>query len=171
MDSINSSGHIRKFTGRVVNGRGLGTYRMLTLQEFFSKHNLEIFPGTLNVVLKTPVQFNKDRCANNYRNQFFFWPITVNGISCLVYRWSQCPMHILEIVATTKLRDRFSGEDVTIEIEASLLQKLTATNLYLWNLSWNGREKLYYRDSIYTNLLGKFQNSTFRLKRFFGIKK
>jgi hypothetical protein len=157
--------------GKVVSGRGLGSDRIANLSELFSTCDLELYPGTLNVVLKKPVGFLKTTACYNYNNRFYFWKAKLNGFSCFVYRWPQCPLHVLEIVASHRLRDLLASKEVEIEVSENFLRKLSYTERLVWSLSWEGRREQYYKDSLYIKMMGKMENGAYRIKGFFGLNK
>lgn len=160
--------------GEIISGRGIGKKRMESISEFFNENHLTIYPGTLNVIFSEPIKFKKKKAKLNYNNSFYFWKIKINGIKCFAYRWSQCPHHIIEIVSTSRLRDRINLDEnpnVTIEIKDTILKKLNFLDLFFWNLVWKGRRDKFYTSDLYPKFIGKFINLSYRIKVFFGLIK
>lgn len=164
---------VHYFSGVVMSGRGIGRKRMIQLQSFFDTHQHQFFPGTLNVVLDNPVKFNPETAPMNYNNVFLFWPIKLNGIDCWVYRWAQCPAHILEVVSEHCMRDTIEidpRKPLEVSIESKYLKSLKPLNKLYWFGFWSVREKWFYTSDFYNKIVGKYLNLIYYIKRFLGCK-
>ena len=151
--------------GIIVSGRGTGAKRMNLLAPFFKENGIDIFPGTLNIVFSGPIYLNKANADFSFSN-YFFWKAKINNIDCYLYRWWHCPAHIVEILASSKLRDRINTSEsqlVTLNLERSIIQDINFMELFLWNLVWRGRTEAYYTNDLYTGIIGKFLNLKYRI--------
>lgn len=120
--------------------------------------------GTLNLISKTPVWL--DARAAIYRNgSRLFWRASLEGMPIVLHRFSTCPAHVFEILATVHLRNAFGLKDddvVHLEIPDDAVSRSDASllNRLVWNFFWKYRENHIYRDGIYRSfLLSRFASA------------
>jgi hypothetical protein len=106
-------------------------------------------PGTLNVVLGRPVEFDPDKAVATPGNRYF-WRIEMNGFPCLAYRWGSCPLHIIEVVSDRHLRTELllsDGAAVVVTLEHA--RPIPLKRLLAWAALWGFRQRLYYTSDRY----------------------
>ena len=97
--------------GRVISGRGTASKIKAFSTEvidFFGKPPVR---GSLNLALDKPVRFDPEKIEFDGGMRTFFWACEIDGMRCLITRAKGHPLHIIEIVAPVKLRDKFQLHD------------------------------------------------------------
>lgn len=162
--------------GKIVSGRGIGTLIVKKIN-LDTGDNLPIFyEGTLNIILSKPIFFNNSLAFAKV-NDFFFFPITMNGVNVFVIRWKKCPAHVFEIVSSHDLNRQIeinTGAAVSIYVNDSILCNNCYIKKSLWFLLWEGRKHLYYSDNYYQLIINRIYNLYFiflnRLQKIFIFK-
>lgn len=133
--------------GEVISGRGKASAVIAKFSKPLEAHfGRRHFGGTLNIVLPKPVRLDPESAMIAEQ----FWPAQVNGMPCLVHRWSACPLHIFEIVSDRNLRDFFKLRDGSaVELSGLRFARLPLSHRLAWNLLWQRRQKLYYVSDKY----------------------
>ncbi len=88
----------------------------------------------------------------------FFWACEIDGMRCLIKRAKGYPLHIIEIVAPCKLRDRFRLHDrdwFELQVSRNLVVDLSFDTRVVWSIFWRFRE-CWYESKTYRNLIGPF---------------
>ena len=135
----------RTLVGTVCSGRGLA-------RKHLERHAAELarllgappVPGSLNLVLRWPVGFDFQECQLAWNDQFF-WAGSVAGIPALVYRWLNCPLHVVEIVAPVMLRSQLrvdDGDKVSISVDG--MRTVTFKQYISWSILWDLRQDSFY---------------------------
>ena len=140
-----------KATGIVVRGRGKGTDRIAAIAtDLALVLGGSPAPGTLNVTLSTPLEFDPTKAVLNIDGKRLFWPIKLNGLFCLAYRWRSCPLHIVEVVSTRHLRSELGLVNGSkIEIEAPHGRRAPLMFFLAWAAFWAFRQQYYYSSDAY----------------------
>src|SRR5690606_20149403 len=108
--------------------------------------------GTLNVVLRQPLELAANRLAYSFEGCRYFWPVRLNGHACLAYRSPGCPLHIVEIVSDRNFRTENNvktGDEVTLQFDSGVCSTLAGRKRLAWNLFWKYRESMYYQSDLY----------------------
>ncbi len=156
--------------GIIISGRGIGSHRVTDLIHSFKdihEKSIQLFPGTLNIILNKPLFLDNKKAYCQFNNSFFFWDIKLNGLLCYAYRWKKCPDHIIEIVSEYRLRDYFDlkeGSIVDIEIETQKTKK-DFSRFLVWLFFWSFRTKWYYKYDTYELFVGKVLNAYYKIKK------
>lgn len=131
---------------QVVSGRGIaGRQSFLDDPQLAALLGQRPFPGTLNLILDRPVEFDLSSVLTLNRGRALFWPANFMGRACVVHRWTRCPLHVAEVISDIRLRDEIAalaGRPV-LEIEARPLPRY---RLAAWTRLWQGHEDGYYSD-------------------------
>lgn len=139
-------------TGHIAAGRGVGTRSVATHQAAIAGIlGAAPYPGTLNVVLDTPVVLRHAQPVDE-KGKLFGVRGTINGTPCLISRFHGAPLHVFEIIAATQLRAALGLSDgQTVEI--CLPQENTAApatwRRRLWEFFYAGRLQAYYDDRLH----------------------
>ena len=146
-----------KLTGMVCAGRGKASLRLEKYKEELEHYfQNSPHPGSFNLVISKPVALNYDSVIIFGSDQRAFWPIIVNNLPCLIYRWHKCPLHVLEIVSDVNLRKYLGVKDgniVKIQIPKESQVSLDAMQHFLWLTLWRYRESWYYKRNCYTQTI------------------
>lgn len=137
-------------TGVVCSGRGIAS------QGIDADRAGEILcaipcPGTLNITMNYPLILLSSETMDAKGKQYAISG-TINGIPCLVYRWRNAPLHVIEIISAEKLREALSlkdGQSVNVTIPKRKAKSPNNFRTKIWNLFYKNRPQSYYDDSIY----------------------
>jgi hypothetical protein len=80
------------------------------------------------------------------------WPATVNGVDVWIYRWTSCPLHVVEIVSSVHLRLHLllcDGDDVVLRVSNALVGSVGAADRLVWAVCWLGRRHWAYSRNAY----------------------
>ena len=145
--------------GRVISGRGTAS-KVKT----FSAEVIDFFGelpvrGSLNLALDKPIRFDPDQAEFMGGKRTFFWAGAIGGMRCLITRARGHPLHIVEVVAPCKLRDRYQlrdGDWFELQVSQDILVKnLSRSTRAVWNIFWRFRE-YWYVSKTYRALVGPF---------------
>ncbi|MFS8493717.1 MAG: DUF120 domain-containing protein [Limnochorda sp.] len=116
--------------GRVATGAGRASSKVFASPARRASAStllgMEIFPGTLNVVVETPLHFRRSAMIRweGWKNTIWYCPARLNGRKVFLHDWKTRPRSRLEIVADIKLRDAFGltdGDPVEVWIPSEYL--------------------------------------------------
>lgn len=145
--------------GRVISGRGTASkIKTFTAEviDFFGEPPVR---GSLNLALDRPIRFDPEQIEFMGGRRAFFWACEIDGMRCLITRAKGHPLHIVEIVAPCKLRDRFQLQDGDwFELKVSrdiVIEGLPWSTRAIWNIFWRFRE-CWYVSKAYRMLIGPF---------------
>ena len=144
--------------GRVISGRGTASKIKgfgAGVIDFFGEPPVR---GSLNLVLDKPVRFDPEQIEFAKRKRAFFWAGEINGMRCLITRLKGHPLHIIEIIAPCKLRDRFQlhdGDWLELKVSTDTIKNLSWGTKAIWNIFWRFRE-CWYVSKVYRMLIGPF---------------
>jgi SAM-dependent methyltransferase len=140
---------------QVISGRGhaRALFEQI-LEEIPLVAGERVIPGTLNLLLKKPLMFNNDRALRlrNGSSLLLLWPGEINGKAVWLYRWGSAPLHVVEVISNTKLREYFNlvdGDRVTVSIGCNYVSKISYLGRVAWTLCWLGRKKWSYKNDKY----------------------
>lgn len=117
------------------------------------------YPGTLNLVSKTPVHLDGEKCISFENGKRRLWPARMADRNVYVYRTRSQPDHIFEVVSDVRLRDALSEaevENLELAIEPAFVVPLNGWQKFLWRKFWSGRETDYYNDDQYLRFAKKW---------------
>lgn len=156
---------------RFVEGRGKAKHSLKdAFKEIADRFEINIFPGSLNLVAKTPIFLKRSLCFYVSDDcERFFWKAKLNEKDVLIYRWKECPAHIFEIISELELKDEVQKKDNNILItdnESIYNNYSIFWEKLIWRLFWKYREASYYKDSGYFYILRRFPIVKNVTKRF-----
>jgi hypothetical protein len=108
------------------------------------------FPGTLNLLLHQPVKLDENRAAKFFREGYMFWQARIFDRQCVIFRWTRCPLHVLEVIADADLRRKFqltNGDTVSVDCEYATSAGVFET--LCWTALWGGRRQFIYSSETY----------------------
>jgi hypothetical protein len=144
-----------EFQGQVTSGRGWATRDLKLLEnELDAVVGGPLSPGSLNVVLGRPLRLQNNAAFNFDRERRMLWPACLNGLDVWVYRWNECPFHVVEIISAFKLRDRLKlrdGDPVVLQLSDEKIASIRPLELFVWAILWLGRRNWYYTNRKYYN--------------------
>ena len=136
-------------SGKVVSGRGEAIALFAGRSELSDYFGAEPQPGTLNVVLDWPIQFEPDRAVIRLDDiHRRFWPATVDGHRCLVHRWPDCPLHVAELISPHRFRMEKS-ERIRVSVDIADTKPISRGRLLGWIWLWLPARKRAYSDDAY----------------------
>lgn len=145
--------------GRVISRRGTASkIKTFTAEviDFFGEPPVR---GSLNLALDRPIRFDPKQIEFMGGKRAFFWTCEIDGMRCLITRAKGHPLHIIEIVAPCKLRDKFQLNDGDwFELKVSrdiVIEGLPWSTRAIWNIFWRFRE-CWYVSKAYRTLIGPF---------------
>lgn len=145
--------------GRVISGRGTASKIKGFSTEIINFFGEPPVRGSLNLALDKPIRFDPEQVELKGRGRSFFWAGEIDGMRCLITRAKGHPLHIIEIIAPCKLRDRFQLHDGDwLELQVSrdiLIENLSWSTKAIWNIFWRFRE-CWYVSKTYRALIGPF---------------
>ena len=145
--------------GRVISGRGTASKIKAFSTEIINFFEEPPIRGSLNLALNKPVRFDPEQVEFKGGKRSFFWVGEIDGIRCLITRARGHPLHIIEIIAPCKLRDRFHLHDKDwMELKVSqdiVIEDLPWGTKAIWNIFWRFRE-CWYASKVYRALIGPF---------------
>jgi hypothetical protein len=147
-------------TGQVVSGRGLAAPVLLSLREQVQSITKEpLYPGSLNIILKRPVRL-LDAAGFAFDLDYrILWQASLGGMNVWVYRWRECPLHVVEILASCSLRERLNlknGDTVTLRVSRGQIDKIHFQEQFIWAALWTGRRHWFYSHNFYENHTMRF---------------
>lgn len=153
-----------EFRCRVASGRGLAArLRTEDIKDIENSLGIPLIGGSLNLVSRKPVWLDSGKAVHSNLGGHFYWRASLNGEPILISRWSgSCPVHIYEAFSDKHLRSHFGlndGDIVTLQIDTDIVNTASGShfNKLTWYAVWYGREKLAYRDGIYSSLIGHWR--------------
>lgn len=139
--------------GVVVSGRGLARKHISNeYAEFKEALGEDIVHGSLNVILDRPVMLNPSSariCSGGTR---MLWPAAIDGVPAWIYRFSQAPLHVIELLSPIHLRSALNLEDgspVVTSVSPSHMLALNGRQKLAWHAIWKGRAKWFYHNDGY----------------------
>jgi hypothetical protein len=140
-------------TGTVVMGRGNARKHLAqSRQELRELLGTELFPGSLNVILKRPLRLREAAALRFDSGMRLLWPATMNGAPVWLYRWRWAPLHVVEVLSTVGLRQTFQlvdGSAVTLSISSERLGAVSLLSTLAWSAFWLGRRDWCYSNDRY----------------------
>lgn len=145
--------------GRVIRGRGTASKIKSFTAEVINFFGEPPKRGSLNLALDKPTRFDPGQIEFAGDKRAFFWACEIDGMRCLITRAKGHPLHIIEIVAPCKLRDKFQLRDGDW-FELKVLRDIVIEDLpwgtrAIWNIFWRFRE-CWYVSKAYRTLIGPF---------------
>lgn len=139
--------------GKVTSGRGHAKDHIFAHQdEVLAIVGQALCPGSLNIILNRPLRFVDSAafCFDGERRML--WPASLNGIDVWLYRWRECPLHIVEVLSSVHLRQRFDlkdGDEVTLSLNDEEIGAMRPTEFITWEALWAGRRNWHYSVNKY----------------------
>lgn len=141
--------------GQVVSGRGMGKHRVFRCRE--ELHPIvkrSLYPGTLNILLNLPLRLLDTAGFTFDREGGMVWPASLSGVDVWIYRWPGCPLHVVEVLSSICLRERFNlkdGDDVTLGLSDGRTGAINTLGRLAWAALWIGsRNSFFLRDTCHT---------------------
>ena len=162
-----------KIAGRVRSGRGTASAHLAEVRTEVEGITKEaVIHGTLNMILDRPLRLNEAEARFVGQNLRMLWPATLNGIDVWVYRCKDTALHVVEVLSSVHLRDRFGlkdGDRVILTMHTDHIDQIGAIGRTAWAVVWAGRrdwcytsDRYYFRLRKYCMALGATQQSPTR---------
>jgi CTP-dependent riboflavin kinase len=142
--------------GRVAAGNGKSSFHVERHAELIREAlGASMVRGSLNIILKHPVMLkNGTARVTCYGNEkpHFYWPGRLNGTEVWLYRWRSAPLHVVELLATVRLRTHLNlsdGDEVEVEARARDIGRISGLGRLTWMLLWSGRKNGTYANQRY----------------------
>lgn len=139
--------------GTVTAGRGNAKRHLAeNAQELRELLGTELFPGSLNVILKRPLRLQESAALRFDGGMRMLWPATMQGSPVWLYRWRWAPLHVVEVLSTVGLRQTFrleNGNPVTLSISEERLGAVSLLSTLAWSAFWLGRRDWCYSNDRY----------------------
>jgi hypothetical protein len=106
----------------------------------------------MNLVLDRPLRLRAGGAFSFDHGKRMLWDATLNHVDVWIYRWTSCPLHIVEIVSPIHLRERFllhDGDDVTLGVNAGDVERVSPRDRIAWAAFWLGRRRWTYSLASY----------------------
>lgn len=148
---------------KVVSGRGMATDRRSgDIAELSRQLGISLINGSLNLVSLKPTWLDSKSAIYIGKKGHMYWHATLEGMPVIVNRCrGDCPAHIYEIYASSRLRDALNLKDnstVQISLNKDTLnseENKSIKHKITWYILWFGRETLYYKSNKYISFLRK----------------
>lgn len=137
--------------GRGVAARGVG----INSDRIATVLGEPPYPGTLNVVFDMPMTM-KGGSRLDKKAKHFGIQGEINGHPCLIGRFKGGPLHVVEIIASTFLRDTLELQDrqyVKLSVPKGSFVQTPKWRSWLWSLFYQGRPEGYYDDKVLKKIL------------------
>lgn len=139
--------------GEVVSGRGVApSHIRQNAGELRSIVERDLFPGSLNIILRTPVRLSSRTASTFSGGKRLVWPATLNGMPVWIYRGKYTVLHVIEILSDAHLRRSFNlhdGDEVQVTIDRTHLATVSTRESVIWFLFWAGRRHWVYTGDRY----------------------
>lgn len=147
-------------TCTVASGRGRG-------DEFFQSHGDEfneltrehIVTGSLNLLSNELFRFREDEALSLGNGLRLLWPARLHDIDVWICRWADSPLHVIELVSSTHLRQYFGledGDEVLLAVAPENVRSLSANSKFFSTVFWLGRRDWYYRYDRYPQAIKNY---------------
>lgn len=140
--------------GMVTSGRGQATRDLLACEDEVSAIiGQPLYPGSLNLVLNRPLRLRESTAYTFDGQRRMLWRAWLGGTEVWAYRWRGCPLHIIEVISTIFLRERFQlndGDDITFSVEKQWVGAIPIWQRLSWALFWARRENWHYSNRKYS---------------------
>ncbi|MBK1735069.1 hypothetical protein CKO15_07175 [Halorhodospira abdelmalekii] len=147
----------RMFSGCVASGRGIAGGQVTTHQERLRRlTGVALYPGSLNLILSEPVRLARRR-RKRFAHGLYIWPGWLSAPDAAtephhtypvwLLRWCDAPLHIIEVLATERLRTRFDlhdGDRLQIHLKRRCLSPVAPEERLLHAAIWGGRRGAWY---------------------------
>jgi len=149
----------KKIKGCVNSGRGLAKAIIEnSYSEIEDLTSEKMYPGSLNIVLNRPISFKSSQGHRFDNGRKCLWRAFIADVKIpvYVYRWKGCPLHIIELISTEKLRERFklvNGSKLCIDIDDAMVARLPFYRHFIWMILWRYRETYYYNNNKYKDMI------------------
>ncbi len=145
--------------GKIISGRSNAKEQVADWNTYFYEIlGKRFYPGSLNIVMKEPLFLDTNK-AIKFADNRYLWVGMVDSEPVYIYRWSSCPLHVIELFSEIKLRDYLKlndGETVCIKIPYEFVSQSMVIKSIAWGVLWKKREAWYYANQYYFNLTKKF---------------
>ena len=135
-------------SGVVVSGRGNATPLLRGRKELIEYFGEEPHPGSLNVLLDWPIQFFPIRVKIRLEDYLAVWPGKMEGRPCLIQRWPNCPLHVVEVISPHRFRLE-KGQRARLEFHLFDVEPLPWSKLFGWGALWGLRRRYAYSNDRY----------------------
>jgi len=152
-----------EISGKIVKGRGRSKEDILPFNDKLkSVLDQDVYPGTLNLVLDGPLLLNSSQCTTFDNGKRFLWEVSALGCPypIYIYRWRGCPLHIIELISSHKLRKvlNLKESDVfKLYINSRIVEKAPLIKQLAWYLLWYKRNSAYYGSESYKQFVYKLK--------------
>lgn len=148
---------VKVFVGKYVKGRGMSSNQSL----WKGSHVEEYLGGTpclgsFNIELNEPVQLSPNKYVISRGGSRSLWPAMVLGHRCLVDRWPECPMHIIECISRVKLSDLLDEKNQTVEVLFEHTAPIPLWKFHAWKFVWARVGAEYYSDDYWNTVQKSF---------------
>lgn len=146
-------------SGRIISGRGIAASIVSDNSERIEPLlGATPYAGTLNIVMESPF-FIKKATQIDIKGKQFAILGHIGEIPCLIYRWHNAPLHVIEVISSVRLRDVLDLKDgyiINIQVRADKIRPVNAWRLSLWRLFYQHRPRVYYNDDLHKFFTGKY---------------
>lgn len=143
-------------SGWVTSGRGIANSRISRNANVVRDAlGITIVEGSLNILLRRPVLFAEETAIQMHFDKGRLrldWPAKLNGIDVWINRWHAEPLHVVELLSATHLREHLSladGDEIQLEVRKCDVRPVPTVGLLAWTLFWSGRKSWYYKRDSY----------------------
>lgn len=134
--------------GTLVSGRGNASSLLRGRSELLEYFGVEPQPGSLNILLNWPIELRPERAKVRIEVYLDAWEAKVNGQTCLVQRWKNCPLHLLEAISPHRF-DLQKGRSVVVEFDSESVLPLSPRRAMGWLGLWALRRRYAYSCDTY----------------------
>lgn len=150
------SSDIVAIEGVVVSGWGIGHQHIGAKcgPELEAALGRPVYPGTLNLLLKTPVRIARHNAHDFQAGRRYLCPAMLRDVPVWIHRWPYIPLHIGELVSEFRLRDRLGladGDTVNLRLQSRDIDPVSPLSRLVWEACWRFREHFYYSSKGYAN--------------------
>jgi len=144
-----------KLSGKVVSGRSRSSEDISQSEERINKIiGAKLYLGTLNLVLEKPIMLTVSQGHSFDDKRRYLWRVSGpdQSLPLYIYRWIGCPLHIVELISTVKLRtvhELNEGSTFQIGIDPDYVLPVSIEKYLAWFFLWKGRTSWYYKKETY----------------------
>ena len=139
-----------------ANGRGKSSKRDLSFVANAPGVKNTLVAGSANFLLEAPILLRNPLSLEHATRGDQFFAAEINGRPCVAFRFKNCPLHVIELIADFHISSEFDlqpGAYANISVPYS---QPSISAKFVWEIIW-GRRRNYYTEDEYVEAWDKLR--------------